>query len=141
MGDQQRVQQLFSAIQSDIPAGRHEAIVEAADEILTLHPNDIEATKCKLVALVKLGRFEEALNTLSDGAAFERAYVLYRLKRNEEAAKVLAEVVVEPNNKVPVKNLEAQIVRCCSLSVCLSEASFGLELSIGELFNCCQDLH
>jgi hypothetical protein len=93
--------------------------------VLAIQPDE-DALACKLITLIHLENFEDALKisekvqSLFVNAgfelivaqipklAFERAYCLFRLRRFDEALKVLSTISPKPPR---VLHLEAQVVR------------------------------
>ena len=63
--------------------------------VLALAPDDADALRCKLVALINTKRFAEALEvcekkpSIAKACAFEKAYANYRLNRHEEALETI----------------------------------------------------
>ncbi|PNS17446.1 Signal recognition particle subunit SRP72 [Sphaceloma murrayae] len=75
----------------------HEELLKAANATLKTSKGDIEAQHVKLVALLKLDRFDEAIQTLETGgnklkerAQLEHAYALYKTGKPSEAAEIAA---------------------------------------------------
>lgn len=73
----------------------HEEILKAANETLKKSKKDVQAQNARAVALLKLDRYEDALQAFEDGgdtlennAPLEYAYSLYKNGRLDEAAKV-----------------------------------------------------
>ncbi|KAK5002573.1 hypothetical protein LTR28_011245, partial [Elasticomyces elasticus] len=73
----------------------HEETLRAADKALKKSKTDTEAQHVKLVALLKLDRFDDALHVLKQGgdklkerARLEWAYALYKAGKPEEAAEI-----------------------------------------------------
>ena len=73
----------------------HEQLLKAANATLKSSKNDIEAQHVKVVALLKLDRFDDALRTLEAGgdslkdrARLEWAYALYKIGSSAKAAEV-----------------------------------------------------
>jgi signal recognition particle subunit SRP72 len=72
----------------------HEKVLELAKQVLDLSPADNSARHSKLVALIKLDRFQEALKFLKSDASLpgifplEHCYVLYKLDRLDELVTV-----------------------------------------------------
>jgi Flp pilus assembly protein TadD len=83
----------LASLVEDARAGREEALVPvlgACDRVLALDPSDGSASHAKLVALIELGRYEEAEPlAAAAGAVYERAYCLYQLSREDEALALL----------------------------------------------------
>ncbi|KAI9791089.1 MAG: Signal recognition particle core component [Peltula sp. TS41687] len=76
----------------------HEDVLRAADAVLKKSRHDIEAQHVKVVALVKLDRFEDALRVLAAGndelnarATLEKTYALYKLGKWEEAEHIASQ--------------------------------------------------
>ena len=54
--------------------------------------NDVDALKCKTIALIEMEKFGECIKTLkevSGNFAYELAYCYYRLHDNEQALTIL----------------------------------------------------
>ncbi|GAM87316.1 hypothetical protein ANO11243_053390 [Dothideomycetidae sp. 11243] len=73
----------------------HEELLKAANATLKTSKSDQEAQHVKLVALLKLDRFDEALHLLDNAgeglkskAKLEHAYALYKTGKPEEAARI-----------------------------------------------------
>ena len=76
----------------------HEQLLKAADATLKTSKNDVEAQHVKVVALLNLDRFDDALRVLETGgdpikdrARLEWAYALYKTGQPAEAAEVARE--------------------------------------------------
>ncbi|KAL9097400.1 MAG: hypothetical protein Q9165_000295 [Trypethelium subeluteriae] len=74
----------------------HEEVLSAANSVLKKSSKDIDALHAKLVALLKLDRFEDALRALEisgqelrDKARLEHAYALYKAGKLEDARRVI----------------------------------------------------
>lgn len=77
----------------------HEQILAACNKVLKATRSDLEAQHVKVVALLKLDRYDEAITFIEaagDGlrttAALEYAYALYKTGRLEEAAELASEI-------------------------------------------------
>lgn len=73
----------------------HEQVLKAANTVLNKSKNDVEAQHVKLVALLKLDRFDDALHVLQTGgqplkerARLEWAYALYKAGQPAKAAEI-----------------------------------------------------
>ena len=73
----------------------HEEILRAADRAIKQSTSDLDAQNVKVVALLKLDRFEDAIlafetggDVLKDRARLEYAYALYKTGKPAEAAGV-----------------------------------------------------
>eukprot|EP01116_Phalansterium_solitarium_P012259 TRINITY_DN28393_c0_g1_i1.p1 TRINITY_DN28393_c0_g1~~TRINITY_DN28393_c0_g1_i1.p1 ORF type:complete len:671 (-),score=327.00 TRINITY_DN28393_c0_g1_i1:85-2097(-) len=109
----QSVELLFKELDSLIRDGDFNGAVSVCEKVLKIDPNDKDAFECKLVALIKADKYDEALRTLKENAklagqyVFEHAYCLYHTRQLSEAAALLAAV---PAPKPPrVLQLEAQL--------------------------------
>src|SRR5271154_1050200 len=74
----------------------HEEIFKAANAVLKSSKNNLDALHTRVVALIKLDRFDDALRALDDGGdklaercILEKAYALYKTGQLEEAAKIV----------------------------------------------------
>jgi signal recognition particle subunit SRP72 len=73
----------------------HDEVLKACNSVLNKSKTDIEAQHVKVVALLKLDRYEDALRVLEDGGEklkdrlpLERAYALYKQGKYDDAEKV-----------------------------------------------------
>jgi signal recognition particle subunit SRP72 len=73
----------------------HEEVLKAANEVLKISKINQDALHTRVVALLKLDRFDDALRALDDGGynlaqrcMLEKAYALYKIGQLEEAAKI-----------------------------------------------------
>ncbi|KAG0156315.1 hypothetical protein PDIDSM_3492 [Penicillium digitatum] len=74
----------------------HEEVLQSCNAVLTKSKSDLQAQHMKVVALLKLDRYEEALKTFQAGgdalkqsASLEYAYASYKCGKLEEATKAL----------------------------------------------------
>jgi len=87
----------FLDLDAALKAEDDEAALAASDAILGENPGDATAFQCKVVALIKMSRYEEAFDALESHAddavdqSFEKAYCLYMLNREEESLKALGD--------------------------------------------------
>ncbi|KKF96127.1 Signal recognition particle subunit SRP72 [Ceratocystis platani] len=91
----------------------HEAILDAANASLKTSKNDTFANHTRIVALLKLDRFEDVLRTVSglgenikSQFSLETAYAMYKLGQLDDAAQVLS--TCTPKTEA-VQQLEGQI--------------------------------
>lgn len=80
--------------------------------MLALDPDDPDVLQTKLWLLFKTNAYTQALDATQshpDGFHFERAYALYRLQREQEAADVLVGLA---GSHRAAALLQAQIVGC-----------------------------
>ncbi|PHH51403.1 Signal recognition particle subunit srp72 [Ceratocystis fimbriata CBS 114723] len=91
----------------------HEAILDAANASLKTSKNDTFANHTRIVALLKLDRFDDVLRTVSglgenikSQFSLETAYAMYKLGQLDDAAQVLS--TCTPKTEA-VQQLEGQI--------------------------------
>ncbi|KAL8916713.1 MAG: hypothetical protein Q9208_008360 [Pyrenodesmia sp. 3 TL-2023] len=77
----------------------HEEILRASDASLKQSKKDTKSLHAKVVALLKLDKYEDALQILEDGedilrdeAQLERSYALYKTGQLDEARKIAADI-------------------------------------------------
>ena len=80
----------------------HEEILKAANAAIKANKSDTLAQHTRVIALLKLDRFDDAYRAISEGGvklesscALEKAYALYKLGRLEEATEGLASVGIQ----------------------------------------------
>ncbi|KAK3066659.1 Signal recognition particle subunit SRP72, partial [Teratosphaeriaceae sp. CCFEE 6253] len=73
----------------------HEEVLKAANQTLKQSKDDLDAQHAKVVALLKLDRFDDAIHTFETGgdklkerARLEFAYALYKTGKPAEAADI-----------------------------------------------------
>lgn len=96
----------------------HEEVLRTCNASLKQSKGDVELQHIKVIALLKLDRYEDALGVLEEGgvklkrsAAIERAYALYKIGELSEA-KTIAKSIAEDRG---ARHVEAQAVRIPSL--------------------------
>ena len=96
----------------------HEEVLRACNSALKKSKTDLDAQHAKVVALLKLDRYEDASRVFEDGGdrlndrlPLERAYALYKQGKYAEAEKVIQLAGGERG----LKHVEAQTV--CVLGV------------------------
>lgn len=114
------LEELFAELQELVAppdgAPNHDAALPVIEKILALAPDDTDALRCKLVALINLKRFAEALEVcgktpaIAAVCAFEKAYVDYRLYRNAEALEVIEAAAPKTGVDVRMDLLRAQVL-------------------------------
>jgi signal recognition particle subunit SRP72 len=81
--------------------------------VLRISPTDVDASQTKLFLLLQTERYADALVLASDQDkhAFERAYALYRLQREDEARPIL-DILKDSSGSQErgIHHLEAQMV-------------------------------
>nr|CAD7400517.1 unnamed protein product [Timema cristinae] len=91
----------------------YEKALKAANKILQQRADELKAFHCKIVCLIQLSRFQDALKAivkepkLSLELVFEKAYCQYRLNQPQEALKSLDSVLTL---SLKLKELKAQIL-------------------------------
>lgn len=92
----------------------HEEVLRASNAVLKKSKSDSQAQHAKVVALLKLEQYDNALRALEDGGTklkaelvLERAYALYRAGRLEDAI----EVARQCKGRRGAQHVEAQAVR------------------------------
>jgi signal recognition particle subunit SRP72 len=89
---------LFAELSRLGEKGEYEKALRVVNKILQDAPEDEKAFHCKMVCLVQLGKFDEALGAmrknpkLSASLVFEKAYCEYRLNRSDEALRTIRSV-------------------------------------------------
>lgn len=111
------VAQSLSSLLQRASIDDHEEAIQSCDEVLAKSKNDSTAQYIKIIALLKLDRYEDALRVLEAGgdaikkqASFEYAYVLYKLGKLEEALQAVSQMTSSRG----ASHLEAQVV-CSSI--------------------------
>jgi signal recognition particle subunit SRP72 len=97
----------------------HEEVLKSCNAALKKSKNDIQAQHVKVVALLKLDRYDDALRVLEEGgdalkrsASLEYAYSLYRCGKLNDAADVAAGL----DSGRGAKHVEAQAVHYSTLA-------------------------
>ncbi|KAK5012110.1 Signal recognition particle subunit SRP72, partial [Cryomyces antarcticus] len=91
--------QSLSALLRQTHLDDHEEVLKAANAALKKSKSDLEAQHVKVVALLKLDRFDDALRVLEEGgqqlkerAQLEHAYALYKAGNSAEAVEIVGAV-------------------------------------------------
>ncbi len=89
----------------------HEDVLKAANAVLKSSKANPDALHARVVALLKLDRFDDALRALDDGGdkvaqrcVLEKAYALYKTGKLDEAAKL-----IQGDSKRGLKHVAAQV--------------------------------
>lgn len=94
--------------------GDYERALKAANKILGVAPHEFLAFHCKIVCLIELSRFEEAIAQINknpeylQNLIFEKSYCYYRLNKHEDALKAIEKSEGEIDYRT--KELKAQIL-------------------------------
>ncbi|KAG1767465.1 hypothetical protein EV702DRAFT_980064 [Suillus placidus] len=109
-----RLKRLFTSLCAQVDGGHFANAIHTCNKILRLDPSDRDALRTKLFLLLQTEQYDTALALIAEineQCSFERAYALYRLQREEDAAQVLNEI--KNNGKEAeqrgVMHLEAQL--------------------------------
>eukprot|EP01132_Coremiostelium_polycephalum_P009044 gene9044-11078_t len=107
------VDQLFRDLDEHIQQSQFKKAIRVCNKILGANNADVEAFQCKIICLLQLNHYQEALDCFKTPAQsqlypFERAYCFYSLKKYQEALNELSSVNKQqkPNK---ILELEAQI--------------------------------
>ncbi|KAG7393147.1 Signal recognition particle core component [Phytophthora pseudosyringae] len=81
----------FSELNAALKRENYTRAVDICNKIRSKFPDDVDAVKVKCVALIRLEKFDKALELAAkyDFLAAEKAYCLYRLKQDDDALKIL----------------------------------------------------
>ncbi|TFY61371.1 hypothetical protein EVJ58_g4553 [Rhodofomes roseus] len=121
LSNEDRLKRLFTSLCAQIDGGYFVNAIKTCDKILRVDPRDQDALQTKLFLLLQTERYVAALSLISgvnenggqsqdDAFAFEKAYTLHRLHREDEVTDVLKslkEKGVEENRGV--SHMEAQL--------------------------------
>ncbi|CAN6937651.1 unnamed protein product [Brassica oleracea] len=89
------IEDLFTALDRHIQRSEYEQAVKVADQVLSIAPADEDAIRCKVVALVKDDKIDDALSVVHSfhklpiDLGFQKAYCLYRQNKLDEAFECL----------------------------------------------------
>lgn len=110
---------LFSQLQLAGEEGDYEWAADIVDEILGLSPDDPDALHCKVVCLVQLAEYGDAVKLINqlnkktdddNGFVYENAYCCYKMEKYEESLKILCSLPQEDQSTVKVLDLRAQVL-------------------------------
>ncbi|KAK7030941.1 hypothetical protein VNI00_013888 [Paramarasmius palmivorus] len=95
-----RLKRLFNSLCAQIDGGHFSNAIKTCDKILRLSPDDPDALQTKLFLYLQTEQYTPVLELVGLGEkgesgnahAFEKAYVLYRMQREEQAEEVLKEI-------------------------------------------------
>ncbi|KAI5706955.1 hypothetical protein M8J75_012858 [Diaphorina citri] len=91
----------------------YDKALKSANKILHSYPEEEKALQCKIVCLLQLNKFDEALQTfnkyseISNNLYFEKAYCHYRLNNISKALEIINE---SEDNSLRMKELKAQVL-------------------------------
>ncbi|KAI2619127.1 hypothetical protein GGS26DRAFT_595607 [Hypomontagnella submonticulosa] len=94
----------------------HDEILKAANAAIKASKHDIHAQRTRVVALLKLDRFDDALRAIAEGGdsletqcLFEKSYALYKSGRLEDAEKTLEAASGSSKSSRAFRHLAAQV--------------------------------
>ncbi|XP_065286069.1 signal recognition particle subunit SRP72 [Dermacentor albipictus] len=94
-------------------SGEYDRALKVCDKILHEFPTEEKALQCKVVCLIQLGNFKDAIDVINKNSknigdvVFEKAYCLYRLNDTKEAWNLLSSITTQ---SFRVKELKAQVL-------------------------------
>ncbi|KAN0029449.1 hypothetical protein ACTA71_007576 [Dictyostelium dimigraforme] len=105
------LEQLFKELDENIINSQFKKAIRVCNKILTVNGNDLEAFQCKVICLMQLSNFTEAIECFKkpeqiQSMSFEYAYCLYSTAKYQEA---LAQLEKQSSRETKSLELEAQI--------------------------------
>lgn len=95
-GPDGQLAELFARLQTAVDDQAHKKALKISESILEASPGDADATRCKVVALLELARYTDAVACVSAAEpslradlAFEHAYALYKSHHLSDALALL----------------------------------------------------
>jgi len=109
--------QLFSELHRCCQNQEYNRVIQVANRIIQDSPQDVDAFRCKILAMIYQNAFNDALtlmnkNAMGKSMVFEKAYAEYRLNRMDEALRTLTSIQQDNLSAAELfrrKELEAQI--------------------------------
>ncbi|POM66078.1 Signal recognition particle [Phytophthora palmivora] len=100
----------FSELNAALKRENYSRAVDICNKIRSKFPDDVDAVKVKCVALIRLEKFDKALELAVkyEFLSTEKAYCLYRLKKDNDALKLLEGEDLETQNTAQL-HLAAQL--------------------------------
>jgi len=115
---EEQLRRHFTSLCAQVEGGFFKNAIKSCDRILRLFPDDAEALQTKLFLLIQTDQYALALEMLETSSSssssqrsssqFERAYVLYRLHREQEAEELLGNMSGSTSDR-GVQHLDAQL--------------------------------
>jgi signal recognition particle subunit SRP72 len=108
---------LFGELERFVSQAEYDKALKMCDKILGIASDDQDALHCKLITLIRLEKYSDALALLSrkfkgeNKFLFERAYCLYRSNQFAQALDVIETAKKSGQQDVATRHLEAQLVR------------------------------
>ncbi|KAI9305739.1 hypothetical protein BJ944DRAFT_161177 [Cunninghamella echinulata] len=115
---QQQISTLYTELNKAAAAFDDEHSLTLCDQIIKLGGNDIStALHCKVIALIRLGRYNDALSLISRkfrdnttiDLSFEKLYCYYRTNQWQQASDLLETIKKSHPNDTSLLYLEAQL--------------------------------
>lgn len=95
-GPDAHISDLFTRLVQSTEDHAHKRTLKICDDLLKTSPGDLDAELCKVIALIELGRYADAVEFLTSDTTtqhaffrFEHAYALYKANRLEDALEML----------------------------------------------------
>ncbi|XP_065178123.1 signal recognition particle subunit SRP72-like [Sycon ciliatum] len=111
MAEEKLIPQLFKQLKLCGEDGEHERGIKIANKILESAGDDADALRCKVVSMVQLGQFKDAISFIKssggDGFHVEKAYCHYRCHELDDALAILKNA---NGNSSPERELLAQVL-------------------------------
>ncbi|KAL3658856.1 hypothetical protein V7S43_016221 [Phytophthora oleae] len=100
----------FSELKAALKRENYSRAVDICNKIRSKFPDDVDAVKIKCVALIRLEKFDKALELAVkyDFLSTEKAYCLYRLKQDDDSLNILEGGDVESKSTAQL-HLAAQL--------------------------------
>ncbi|OAE21173.1 hypothetical protein AXG93_4012s1030 [Marchantia polymorpha subsp. ruderalis] len=113
---------LFKSLDRHVKNNDYKQVLKLTDDILKLSQGDKDAVECKVVALIQLDEFDQALSVIESAPGldlvFQKAYCLYKRNRLQEALAALQNA----EKNASVLQLEAQIqFKLGNFSACIGD--------------------
>ncbi|XP_045588760.1 signal recognition particle subunit SRP72 [Procambarus clarkii] len=107
-----RLASYYGELKKFIENSNYQKVIKVANKILAEEPKELKAWQCKIVALINLDQFSDALSVakkskFSDELAFEKAYCEYRLNQVSAAYDTICKAAQVTTR---VQELQAQIL-------------------------------
>lgn len=117
-GPDGQLAELFARLQTAVDDQAHKKALKISESILEASPGDADATRCKVVALLELARYADAVACVSAAEpslradlAFEHAYALYKSHHLSDALALLeATSGGDDGPSFPATQLKAQLL-------------------------------
>ncbi|KAJ1305996.1 hypothetical protein OPQ81_010711 [Rhizoctonia solani] len=110
-----RIEQLFGSLCAQIDGGHLANAIKTCDKLLRLTPDDTDVIQTKLFLLLQTDQYARALEIVenlssgSDSKQLEKAYLLYRLHKEQEAKAIVDQVKGKGASYGGFDHLDAQI--------------------------------